>query len=56
MNCPYCKKPIPDKRILSESGKIRGGVKSKRKAETSRANGKKNVAKIKDKLRGESNE
>jgi hypothetical protein len=44
-NCPNCGKPIPDKLILSESGKIRGSVKSKRKAKASRENGKKNKGK-----------
>lgn len=45
--CPNCGKPIPDKLILSESGKIRGSVKSKRKAESSKNNGKKNKGKNK---------
>lgn len=51
MKYPNCQAVIPDKLILSESGKIRGGVKSKRKAETSRANGKKNLTKIKYRLK-----
>lgn len=50
-NCPNCGKPIPDKLILSESGKIRGRVKSKRKAESSKNNGKKNVSKLKKEIK-----
>lgn len=50
MNCPNCNKPIPDKLILSESGKIRGSKTSKRKAKASRENGKKNVSKLKKEI------
>ena len=39
--CPHCNKPIPASWIKSAAASILGSVKSKARAEASRANGKK---------------
>ena len=51
MKCPHCSKVIEDKLIIKESARIRGSVITKRKAVSSKINGKKGGRPLKNKTK-----